>query len=807
MVNYYFKTAWINIKSRKLSSIINVAGLVLGMSSSIIILLWVFNQLSYDRFHEKNDRTYQLYREMVVVRKNKYASGTAASLVPAMSADLPEIEKYARYQVFSQRARNNNLIKYNSVVFSEEFFGFADNDFFQIFSFPFLKGDPNTALLEPNSIVLTASLSKKIFGDEDPMGKVIQVDNKFSFKVTGILKDVPENSSLQFVSLIPFTRMPDFMPEYGTFALDWGLHFFQSYILLKEGTNIENFRQKAYGYLQVKQPEFSNDWQYYLHLMPLKDLYLESDTITGAAANKKGNKSNVNMFLIISGLLLFVSCINFMTLTTARSSIRAKEVGIKKTFGALRKNLIIQFYLETLLLTSISLLISLAIVKLILPFCNQLIGETLSFSSFGSAKIAGILILTTLVSSIIAGSYPAILLSNFRPVKVLYGSSGNKQSGKYFRKILVLIQFTLSVALIIGTIIIFNQNSFLRNKDLGFNFKNTVSVNASGTYLEKFDYIKSELLKSPDILNVTASTAGMTAGSYASSNFSWTGTDGELIDGGPDFGFNHIEHDFLKTFGIKLIMGEDLSPSIKSRLKEIIINESALGKMNIENPIGIKVVPYRGSFKEEQKIIGVVKDFHFQNLKSEIRPLVLSYDPGMFRFIYVKINPENKTNAISHIEKALHSADPNIPFEYQFLEVEFDKLYRAEAFMGSLFGIFSIILVIITCLGLFALSAFTAEQKIKEIGIRKTFGASMKDVVLLLVKSIIYLTIIANIIAWPIAYFIFDKWLNNFAYHIDLEPWIFLLSFVISMSISLAIVIYQSVKAGRSNPLDSLRYQ
>ncbi|MBU1014519.1 MAG: ABC transporter permease [Bacteroidetes bacterium] len=809
MVNYYFKTAWINIKSRKLSSLINVAGLVLGMSISIIILLWVFNQLSYDRIHEKNDRTYQLYKEWVVSRKNNINSGTAPALVPSMAADLPEIEKYARFRVFIQRERNNNLIKYKDVVFSEEFFGFADTDFFQIFSFPFLEGDPNTALLDPNSIVLTASFSKKIFGDEDPMGKVIQVDNNFNFKVTGILKDVPENSSLQFVSLIPFIRITDFMPENGNYDINgnWGLHFFQSYILLKEGTDIENFRQKAYGYLQARQPEFENNWQYYIHLMPLKNMYLESDKIIGGAANKKGNKSNVNMFLIISGLLLLVSCINFMTLTTARSSIRAKEVGIKKTFGALRKNLIIQFYLETLLMAILSLLISLAIVKLILPFCNQLIGETLSFSSFGSIKIVGVLILITLASSVMAGSYPALLLSNFRPIKVLYGASGNKQGGNLFRKILVLIQFTFSVALIIGTVIIFSQYSFIRNKDLGFDYKNTVTINVSGKYLEKFDFIKTELLKNPDIVNVTASTAAMSAGAYSSSNFLWMGADEKFINGGGDFGFNHIEHDFLKTFGIKLIMGEDLSPSVKMRHKEIIINESTLGRMNIENPIGMKVVPHRGSFDKEHNIIGIIKDFHFQTLKSEIRPLVLSYDPRMFRFIYVKINPENKTNAINHIEKTLLSADPNIPFEYQFLEVEFDKLYRAEAFMANLFGIFSIILVIITCLGLFALSAFTAEQKIKEIGIRKTFGASMKDIVLLLVKSIIYLTILANIIAWPIAYYLFDKWLDNFAYHIDLRPWIFILSFFISMGISLTIVIYQSVKAGRSNPLDSLRYQ
>ncbi|MDO8835174.1 MAG: ABC transporter permease, partial [Vicinamibacterales bacterium] len=371
MVNYYFKTAWINIKSRKLSSLINVAGLVLGMSSSIIILLWVFNQLSYDRFHEKNDRTYQLYKEWVVARKNNFHSGTAPALLPSMAADFPEIEKSARFKVFTQRERNNNLIKYKDVVFSEEFFGFADNDFFQVFSFPFLKGDPNTALLEPNSIVLTASFSKKIFGDEDPMEKVIQVDNNFSFKVTGIIEDVPQNSSLQFVSLIPFTRMPDFTRGYPDLVQDWGTHFFQSFILLKEGTDIDNFRKKAYGYLQVKHPEFENNWQYYIHLMPLKSMYLESDKIIGSNSNKKGNTSNVNMFLIIAGLLLMVSCINFMTLTTARSSIRAKEVGIKKTFGALRKNLIIQFYLETLLLATISLLVSLAIVKLILPFCNQ----------------------------------------------------------------------------------------------------------------------------------------------------------------------------------------------------------------------------------------------------------------------------------------------------------------------------------------------------------------------------------------------------------------------------------------------------
>ncbi|MGD8536202.1 MAG: ABC transporter permease [Candidatus Aminicenantes bacterium] len=785
MFRNYLKIALRNIKRHKGYSFINIVGLAVGMACCILILLWVQDELSYDRFHKNADDIYRVLQDINFADHSTTWAITQGPLGPSLKEDFPEIIDATRITGRGFR------LTYNEKSYDEGV-SMADGSILKMFTFPLVKGDPATALSDPFSIVLTEELAEKYFGDDDPIGKTIKADNKWDFQVTGVMKNVPHNSHLQFDFLIPFI----FGRELNYTVDRWGNSQFRTYVQLPKGTAAQDVILKISGYL-FEKPTIEKDAR--LNLQPLTRIHLYSNYEYDSA---HGDIIYVTLFSIIAFFILLIACINFMNLATARSGNRAKEVGMRKVSGAHKTDIIKQFYGESMLLAFIALLLAVVLVWILLPAFNNLAAKELSLDIPGNLSILlGLLCIATL-TGIIAGSYPAFFLSAFQPVMVLKGLRLSGLKGSLFRKILVVFQFSLTILLIICTIGVYNQLNYMRNRKLGYDKEYMIYFGMRGEMREKFDSVKNELLQNPNILGVTASSNVPTYG-YTFSNSLWR-WEGQNPDEETLMRAVFIDIDYFKTFGMEIAEGRSFSKEFPTDATEaIMVNEEAVKAMGMESPIGKRL-----SIQDENfKIIGVVKNYHFRSLQQEIDPLILLYYPQRCRVLFARLKSEQIPQTIGYIENVFKRFAPSYPFNYYFLDEALDRLYRSEQRIGTLFRYFSILAILISCLGLLGLASFMAEQRTKEIGIRKVLGATASNIVALLSKEFTKWVIVANIVAWPVAYFALNKWLQSYAYKTNVALWSFVLSGALALLIALVTVSYQSIKAALANPADSLRYE
>jgi ABC-type antimicrobial peptide transport system permease subunit len=785
MFKNYLKIALRNIKRHKGYSFINIVGLAIGMACCILILLWVQDELSYDRFHENADDIYRVIQDINFTDHSTTWAITQGPLGPSLKEDYPEIINAVR--ITGRELR----LTYDEKSYDEGA-GMADGSIFEMFTFPLIKGDPATALSDPFSIILTEEMAAKYFGDEDPIGKIIKADNKWDFQVTGVMKNVPLNSHLQFDFLIPFI----FGRELNYTVDRWGNSQFRTYVQLQKGVPAQEVIQKISGHL-FEKPTIEKDAR--LNLQALTRIHLFSNYEYDSA---HGDIMYVTLFSIIAFFILLIACINFMNLATARSGNRAKEVGMRKVAGAHKTDIIKQFYGESILLAFIALLFAVAFVWLLLPVFNNLAAKELSMNLSGNLSILLGLLGIAMLTGIIAGSYPALFLSAFQPVMVLKGSRLSGSKGSLFRKILVVFQFSLTILLIVCTAGVYNQINYIQNRKLGYDKEHMIYFGMRGDMRTQFDAVKNELLQNPNILGVTATSNVPTYG-YTFSNSLWR-WEGQSPDEEILMRAVFIDVDYFKTFGMEIAEGRSFSREFPTDATEaIMVNEEAVKAMGMESPIGKRLSIQDNNFN----IIGVVKNYHFRSLRQKIDPLILIYNPGNSRALFARLKSENIPQTIGYIENLWKKFAPGYPFNFRFLDEALDRMYRSEQRIGTLFQYFSFLAILISCLGLLGLASFMAEKRTKEIGIRKVLGASTSNITLLLSKEFTKWVLIANVIAWPIAYFAVSKWLQGYVYKANIALWSFILSGVLALFIALITVSYQSIKAALANPIDSLRYE
>jgi putative ABC transport system permease protein len=805
MFRNYIKTAIRNIRRNKLYSVLNVAGLAIGVTCCLLILLYVQDELSYDRFHEKADRIFRVATIIDLKDRHMNFASTAHVQGPMFKDEFPEIENYVRFNYYGSR----RVIQYKDRSFTEEKFIWADNSIFEIFSFNLLKGNPESALVEPNTVVITEEMAEKYFGQEDPVGKNLRVHNETLYMVTGVMENIPMNSHFRPDFFASFSTL-DLKPT-GNPAEDLMSNIdYITFVLLREGTDYKELEGKFMGFVErILKPlldAYEGEARY--ELDPLTRIYLHSER--QGELEQTGDIAYIYLFSGIGLFILLLACLNFMNLSTARSANRAKEVGLRKDVGAQRRQLIKQFIGESMILTITAFVIALVLVTFTMPLFNSISGKTLTMEYFTKLQfVAGFFCLFVLVS-FIGGSYPAFFLSAFRPVEVLQGRLRRGTKSSVLRVALVSLQFTVSIVLIIGTLMVDKQLNFVRNRKLGYNKDHVIALRIRNEETQKkYEAIKTELLRHPNIMSVTASSSLPLGRNSFSAHHAVGKPESELT-----MLFSQIvDEDFIDTYDIEIVKGRNFSKDFPTDRKEaVIINEAAVRKLGWQdNPLGQQIEVFMSLDKKKRfKVIGVAKDYHFESLHKEIEPLIL-YNSNPFGDNYYRISmrtaPERIQETVAFVKSKWNEFDSQYPLEYVFLDEQYDELYRAEERLGRLFGYFTTLAIIIGCLGLFGLSAFSAEQRTKEIGIRKVLGATIPGVIVLLVREFTKWVLLAVVIAWPLGYYIMNKWLQNFAYRTSLEFGTFLLAAALALIISVITVVYQAARAAIANPIESLRYE
>ena len=789
LVFNYLKIALRRLRRHKGNSFINIAGLAVGMAACILMLIWVQDELSYDRFHKNADQIYRINTEDASGGKTFVLAGSPAPLGQAMVHELPEVLQVSRVQA----GWSGWNLHRGDDRFLEEYLAAVDPTFFQIFSFPFINGDPKTALEHRYSIVLTKDLADKIFGDEDPMGKVIKLNNT-DMTVTGVIENIPRNSHLHFTFAFPAINMTEWRES----KLDkWEYMQFATYVTLRKGADIAEVNNKMENIVTQHLPKLKGR----VYLQPLKDLHLHSMGINTwmLAYPNKGNIAYVYIFSLTALCILILACINFMNLSTARYATRAREVGMRKVVGAQRIDLIRQFLGESVLLALIAMISAVLLAELMLPAFSQLAGKELNSIQSGNWQIMVGLFVLLLATSLISGSYPAVFLSSFQPVKVIknIGQLGINRGG-VLRKALVVLQFTFTIGLIICTAVIYLQLSFMQNKDLGYDTEHIISFGGAPRDQAAFEAFKAELLQNPSIKAVCRGFPPP-EGEWGTTEVDWEGRDHSLE---VKIAKGSCGYDYLKVFNMKIKEGRFFSAEFAKDDQNWVLNETAIAAMEMKEPIG-KWFSFRG---QKGMIIGIVKDFHGASLHNPIAPVALQPTEGFF--VFVKYRPGNVADVLSFLKaKWDKSVGTHTPFRYEFIDENIKTWYQTEHRFGKIFRNFTILTVFIACLGLFGLASFTAEQRTKELGIRKILGAKISGLVLLLVKEFAKWVFIASIIAWPVAYFVARNWLKRFAYRTELGLEIFIFSAVVALFIATFTVSYQAIKAARANPAESLHYE
>jgi putative ABC transport system permease protein len=786
MIKNYFKTAWRNLGKSRFYTLINISGLSVGLAIGILLLLWIQDEFSYDGFHKNSTHIYKL--------ENMVGTGTSRQLWPVTTApigvlaekQIPGVEDVVRitYNPFY------GLFKYGDRVFNEQQNHFTDPSFFSMFDFNLTRGDKGNPFPDNNSIVITRSTAERYFGNADPIGKILVADDSVNFKVTGIINDFPKNSSIQGNMFFPMSLLAQKRyigdTEGRNIDNDFVQFDYDTYLLVQPGFSFNGFAKKLRDiHLGIKPDDTDIGYVW----LPLEKMHLyHSD-------GSDGGIGIIRIFIVVAILILAIACINYINLSTARSLLRAKEVSLRKIVGAARWQLFIQFIVETMLLFLCAVVLALTLVYILTPLFNRVSSKNITIDFF-DPRIWKVISLTILGTLAVSSIYPAFLLSSFQPIKALKGKISAGVSNATFRKVLVVIQFAFSVILVTGTIVIGNQLKYIRSKQLGYDKENVLSlwtINMSS----HFDAIKTEMLKQPGVSDVTWASVNIINYGGQTGDNSWDGKEnGETLMLSP----MNVDKNFIPFFKMQLLEGSGFTGDVSDSM-HFILNEAAVRAARLKNPIGKKFKLW----KTEGTIVGVVKDFHFSSMRQKIRPAIFYCQAKNYGQIYIKTKGKNVPAAIAAAESEWKKYNPGFPFEYNFLDDRFKSLYESEQRTGLLFDIFSGIAIFISCLGLLGLAAYTAQVRTREIGVRKVLGASVAGILRLLAVDFMKLVVIAIVIATPASWYLMNKWLQDFAYKINIGWFVFVLAGLLAIVIALLTISFQSIKAALANPVKSLR--
>lgn len=787
MLKNLVKTAVRHILKHPGYSFLNVLGLTLGITSALFLLIYVSDEVSYDRYHEKADRIYRV--SSTITETDDQFTWIVAQIPfgPQVAQDYPEVEAYVRF-INMPRA----LYKYEDKEFVEEDFFYADSALFEIFTYEVISGDARRALLEPNKIVLTETVAARYFGDSDPVGKTLTAGSS-TYEVTGVIEDVPANSHFRFGALASRINLPEQLGSWGNFGVF-------TYLLFPEGLDVKAFEKKMQGmYAAYMEPIFGpvNVKVEYL-LEPIREIHLYS-TKEGEP-EPTGSITYVYIFAIVALFLVLIAAMNYMNLSTARSSSRAREVGLRKVVGSRRGPLVLQFLSESVIFTVLSLALSIILLMALLPKLNLLAGKSFDMSIIHSPVVLLGMVGVVLLVGFVGGSYPAFFLSRFSPVTVLKGEITQGSAGSLFRKILVVVQFAVSVIMIVCTLVVFRQLNYLKTMDQGFDQKNVLSLDLNGQMVRKYPVLKQALLENPNVVYVSSTSSRVGEGS--GKLLFDVETDQGMVQRGINFAI--ADHDFVEALGIKMVQGRDFQEDMPSdTLSGVIVNETFVKRMGWNDPIG-KRIEAGDENTLRARVVGVMQDYHQTGMYNEIESLLLAYRT-INNIVYVKISEDNVEQSLSHIESTWKEVFPDQPYNYTFLTERFNRQFESDEKRGLIFTLFTILAILIACLGLFGLASYTVEQRTREIGIRKVFGANEGTILKLVSRDFIILSLISIVIAFPIAYYLMSNWLENYVYKSSMGPVVFILAGVLTLVITFATIIYKAYQAAVTNPADSIK--
>ncbi len=788
MLYNYLVTALRHFWRRKSFALLNVLGLTIGLTASLLILLWVHHELSYDTQHRHADRIHKVNANFDTGDGVQTWSSSPGALAAFAQRTLPNIEQIVRVRSGSEA----ELVKCEGQTFTGDEGAFVDPAFFTVFDFAILQGNRQDMLPDPKSVVLTESIARKYFGDQDPIGQVIQTKEDREYAVRGVIRDFPANSSIQYDLLFPLevlSQQYEANDYWQSLETDWGNFNYETYLLLPPQASVTEVEEQLSQLHRTNHPFYEeDDLSFYYTTLPLTDGHLY------AADGSEAGMQEVRLFAIVALVILLIACINYVNLSTARATQRAKEVSLRKLIGADRGQLFGQLLIESTVLFVIAAALALLAAYLLMPVYNSLSGKSLTFEVL-SQPVLVILAGTFLFTLITAGIYPALLLSTFKPIQSLKGKFSIGKSNISFRKALVVTQFAFSIVLIVGTLIISKQMQYVRNKKLGYDRENVFTFGMRAMY-DHYDAVKAELEKQPGVLAVTSANQNLVNVGSTTGDTDWDGKGEEQMF------LVHpiaIDADFMETMRMELVAGRGFTGS-PADSAHVILNETAVAQAGIDDPVG---KPFT-LWQTEGTIIGVAKDFHLASVHQEIEPAIFYYDQKNWT-LYVKTTGEQASSAIAAAETLWKQYNPEYPFDYKFLDERYDALYQSDQRTGRLFNYFTGIAILVSCLGLFGLATFTAEQRVKEIGIRKALGATVTNIVVLLSRDFIKLVLLAILIATPVAWFVMSRWLEDFAYRTEIGVGVFLLAGCAALLIALLTISSQSIKAALANPVDSLR--
>ena len=779
-----------NISRQRLVSFITIFGLSIGLAGSMFIFLWVTDELSFDHFNKNGNRLYRVEEDQPYSRGIFHVTVTPWPSGPGWKENIPEIENSCRMTY-----TGSLLIRWNDKVFNEEKVLAVDSSFFRMFTFRLLSGDSRTTLRDPQSIVISDAMAVKYFGQEDPIGKSLQINNSEVFQVSGIMKKMPFNSSIDADFLLPFS----YMKKSRWYSENWSNNSIETYILLAKGALSEQVNQKLTKVVKDHNPQTTTKYM----LFPFMDIHLRSYWGFG---HSPGAIVNVWIFSFVAILVLIIACINFMNLSTARSSARAKETGLRKLNGAYRRDLIIQFFGESLLHACSGMILAIGIVAIFLGKFNLLTGKIFTMANLLNPAFLVSALIITILTALFAGSYPALVLSSFKPINVLKGGMTGGHRGVYFRKLTVVIQYIISIVLILFTIVTYRQLKFMKGKSLGYEKENLIYVQIKGNIKDSYPVIKNEFTMDPDVAAVTASISPPHEIGSNADNIWWEGKSPEehsLVS------MCGVDFDWVEAMGIKMKSGRSFSKEYSMDTPHdttgtFIINEQLEKLMGIDDAVGkqLKFGSTRG------QIVGVMKDFNYQSLRSKIEPLAVWIWPAQYMgFIYFRVRPGNLHQTIAGLQKRWEKVMPLYPFDYHFLDQEIDKMYKVEERTGSLLGYFSSLAILIACFGLFGLATYTVEQRTRELGLRKVLGASGLSIIRLISGEFLQLLLIASVISIPLSILMLNKYLSHYGYHVRITIGTFVIALLLAVIVAGLAITFQLISAMKMDPAKSLKYE
>ncbi|MEE4196957.1 MAG: ABC transporter permease [Bacteroidales bacterium] len=805
MFKNYITTAWRNILREKVYTLINIAGLSVGIASCILIMLFVKDELSYDRFHQNSENIYRIYIEGQFGDNSIRSPFTSNIMAQTMEEELADVDLATRFYKVNRRS-----VQYEEKSFIEQRFFYGDQNFFKLFSFNLLRGDQKNILSKPHTIVITQSMAEKYFGNEDPIGKILLIEGDTPYQVTGVCEDVPANSHFHFDFVASISSTPTSKVTF------WVQNNVFTYFKLKKGTDIDRFLSslnefvvkyvgpEVVQFMGIDLEEFLKSGSTYgFKIQPLQDIYLKSDLQD--EIEPTGSLSTVYYFIFIALFILIIACINFMNLATAKYSNRAKEVGIRKVIGSRRIQLIYQFFIESIMLSGIALLIAIALVEIFLPVFNQVTQKDLNIHYLSSWWIIPAYLVFAITVGILSGSYPSFILSRFKPIKVLQGNLTLGFKSNRFRRMLVTVQFVITIVLFVSTIVIYRQLDFINHKDLGFSKEQVLVINRAYDFGSDYLAFKNELLKNPSIHQVSSSSS-VPGKPFDGSTMQLENAPKEDL---VPFSIYYVDYDFQKVLGLSMDQGRFFSRDFSSDSLGVIINQAAAKRLGNDNLLEKRLFTTRlDQGQVRTPILGIMKDFNYESLHKEIRPICLFLTPNTANtFLLVKIQSKNLKQTINFIDQTFHRFLPGKNFEYFFLDDDFEKLYYSERRTAKVFTIFSLLAIFVSALGLFGLTSFSVEKRNKEIGIRKAMGAGFINIVSIFYQEIFILLLVSSAIAWPLAYYLLNHWLDNFAYKIHLTIYPFVFATILAMVIAIFTVGSQIVKSAHTNPADVIRYE